>query len=69
MAVPVRLAASSVEAGKPEAIFDVLSGTRFQVFRDRQRFLIALPVEGDPPRRRSSSTPTGRRDWQCTASS
>jgi hypothetical protein len=52
MAVRVRLAASSVEAGKPEAIFDVLSGTRFQVSRDGQRFLI-----GPPGRRRPASAP------------
>jgi hypothetical protein len=46
MAVPVHLTASSVEAGKPQGLFDVPPGTRFQVSRDGQRFLIALPVEG-----------------------
>jgi len=46
MAVPMRVTDNSVEAGKAEALFDVPAGTRFQVSRDRQRFLIAVPAEG-----------------------
>jgi len=46
MAVPIRLAETSVEIGKPQALFDVLPDTRFQVSRDGQRILIAMPVEG-----------------------
>jgi hypothetical protein len=45
MAVPIRLTGTSVESGKPEALFEVQAGTRFQASRDGQRFLIALPVE------------------------
>ena len=45
MAVPIRLTGTSVENGKPEALFEVPAGTRFQASRDGQRFLIALPVE------------------------
>ena len=46
MAVPIRLAEKSVEIGKPQALFDVPPSTRFQVSRDGQRFLIAMPEEG-----------------------
>jgi Tol biopolymer transport system component len=46
MAAPIRLTKASVEAGKPQALFDVPADTRFQVSRDGQRFLIAMPVEG-----------------------
>ena len=46
MAAPIRLTKTSVEAGKPQALFDVPADTRFQVSRDGQRFLIAMPVEG-----------------------
>jgi hypothetical protein len=59
MAAPIRLTETSVESGKPEALFEVPSGTRFQVSRDGQRFLIALPVEG-------ASTPlTVDTDWRA----
>jgi Tol biopolymer transport system component len=46
MAAPIRLTKTSVEAGKPQALFEVPADTRFQVSRDGQRFLIAMPVEG-----------------------
>jgi serine/threonine protein kinase/Tol biopolymer transport system component len=46
MAVPIRLTQTSVESGKPQALFEVSADTRFQVSRDGQRFLIALPLEG-----------------------
>ena len=47
MAVPIRLTETSVESGKPQALFEIPGGdTRFQVSRDGTRFLIALPVEG-----------------------
>jgi hypothetical protein len=48
MAMPVRLTEASCEFGKPQALFDVgdtgYANGRFQVSRDGQRFLIALPV-------------------------
>jgi hypothetical protein len=60
MAVPIRLTETSVESGKPEALFEVRSGRRFQVSRDGQRFLIAIPVEG-------ASTPlTVDTDWRAS---
>ena len=46
MAVPFRLTETSVESGKPQALFEVPVATRFQVSRDGQRFLVALPAEG-----------------------
>jgi eukaryotic-like serine/threonine-protein kinase len=46
MAAPIRLTETSVEGGKPQALFEVSADTRFQVSRDGQRFLIALRVEG-----------------------
>jgi Tol biopolymer transport system component len=46
MAVPIRLTNTSVESGKPQALFEVPGDTRFQVSRDGRRFLIAMPVEG-----------------------
>jgi len=48
MAVPVRLTESSVEFGKAQALFELSAQIRFQVARDGQRFLIALPAEGAP---------------------
>ncbi len=45
MAVPIHLTETGVESGKPQFLFDV-GEARFQVSRDGQRFLIALPVEG-----------------------
>ena len=62
MAVPMRLSELSVESGNPQALFEVPPGnTRFQVSRDGQRFLIALPVEGT-----STSTPlTVDTDWRA----
>ena len=46
MAVPIRLSPTSVESGKPQALFEVPADVRFQVSRDGQRFLVAMPVEG-----------------------
>jgi Tol biopolymer transport system component len=46
MAVPIRLSKTSVESGKPQALFELSAAARFQVSRDGLRFLIALPVEG-----------------------
>jgi Tol biopolymer transport system component len=62
MAVPMRLSELSVESGNPQELFEVPPGnTRFQVSRDGQRFLIALPVEGT-----STSTPlTVDTDWRA----
>jgi Tol biopolymer transport system component/tRNA A-37 threonylcarbamoyl transferase component Bud32 len=48
MAVPVTLGATTVEVGKPQPLFDVPMFTRFQVSRDGQRFLIAMPLETAP---------------------
>lgn len=45
MSVPVKLSASAVEFGKPVALFESKQ-TRFQVSRDGQRFLVALPAGG-----------------------
>lgn len=56
MAVPIRLTETAVEAGKPQALFDV-PHTRFQVSRDGQRFLIAMRAE-------SSNTLTVDTDWR-----
>ena len=61
MAVPIRLTQKSVESGKPEALFDLPVGTRFQVSRDGQRFLIALPVESASP----SPPLTVDSDWRA----
>jgi Tol biopolymer transport system component len=36
MAAPIRLTETSVESGKPQALFEVPAGTRFQVSRDGQ---------------------------------
>jgi serine/threonine protein kinase/Tol biopolymer transport system component len=61
LAVPIRLTETSVESGKPQALFEVSASTRFQVSRDGQRFLIAIPVEGA-----STSTPlTVDTDWRA----
>ncbi len=46
VAVPITLTATSVQSGEPRTLFEVPSETRFQVSRDGQRFLIAMPVEG-----------------------
>lgn len=48
MAVPIKLTETSVESGVPQALFDVPTDTRFQVSRDGQRFLIALPANKSP---------------------
>jgi serine/threonine protein kinase/Tol biopolymer transport system component len=61
MAVPIRLTATSVESGKPQPLFDVPANTRFQVSRDGQRFLIAMPVEGSAP----DSQLTVDTDWRA----
>jgi serine/threonine protein kinase/Tol biopolymer transport system component len=49
MAVPIHLTDTAVEAGKPQVLFDVPLNTRFQVSRDGERFLIAMPSEVPPP--------------------
>jgi Tol biopolymer transport system component len=64
MAVPTRLTETAVEFGKPQELFDV-KGTshmlgRFQVSRDGQRFLFALPAQGASP----SKPLTVDTDWQ-----
>jgi dipeptidyl aminopeptidase/acylaminoacyl peptidase len=46
MAVPIRLTATSVEAGKPQMLFESNDDLRFQVSRDGQRFLLIFPIEG-----------------------
>ena len=46
MAVPIRLTETTVDSGEPQVLFEVPSTARFQVSRDGQRFLFALPVEG-----------------------
>jgi Tol biopolymer transport system component len=48
MATPIRLTEKSVETGKAQALFEISGRTRFQVSRDGERFLIALPAEGAP---------------------
>jgi Tol biopolymer transport system component len=58
MAVPIRLTETSVENGEPRALFDVPPGTRFQVSRDGQRFLIAVPAD-------SSAGLTVDTDWRA----
>jgi hypothetical protein len=61
MAAPIRLTETAVEAGKPQALFEVPADTRFQVSRDGQRFLIAMPVEGA-----AAATPlTVDTDWRA----
>jgi hypothetical protein len=64
MAAPIRLTETSVESGKPQALFEVLADTHFQVSRDGQRFLIALPVAG------AAAAPplTVDTDWRAGAS-
>ena len=60
MSVPIRVTETTVESGKPQVLFEVSASARFQVSRDGQRFLIALPVEGA-----SASTPlTVDTDWR-----
>ncbi|HEY6342466.1 MAG TPA: hypothetical protein VIY49_13305, partial [Bryobacteraceae bacterium] len=59
MAVPMRLTETSVDSGKPQFLFDV-GESRFQVSRDGQRFLFALPVEGSA----ASAPLTVDTDWR-----
>ena len=51
LAAPIRLTETSVESGKPQLLFEApnagLAQARFQVSRDGQRFLFALPVAQD----------------------
>jgi len=61
MAAPIRLTKTSVEAGKPQALFEVSADTRFQVSRDGRRFLIAMPVEGA----RAAAPLTVDTDWRA----
>ena len=58
MAAPIRLTGTSVESGTPQRLFDVPSNTRFQVSRDGQHFLIAVPVD-------DSETLTIDTDWRA----
>jgi len=61
MAVPVHIAATDIEIGKPQKLFSTPVVTRFMVSRDGQRFLIALPVENLP-----ASVPiTVDTDWRA----
>jgi Tol biopolymer transport system component len=46
MAVPIRLTETSVEAGKPQVLFESQDDIRFQVSRDGQRFLLSFPAGG-----------------------
>ena len=52
---------TEVKIGKPQALFTVPPLTRFQVSRDGQRFLIAMPVEGAP----ASASITVDTDWRA----
>jgi hypothetical protein len=62
MTVPIRLTEKSVEIGSPQVLFEVPGGyTRFQVSRDGQRFLFALPVEGTS----ASTALTVDTDWRA----
>ncbi len=62
MAVSIRLTETSVESGQPQPLFEVPDDqTRFQVSRDGQRFLIALPVAGAA----TSSPLTVDTDWRA----
>jgi eukaryotic-like serine/threonine-protein kinase len=47
-AVPVRMTDTTFESGEPQALFPVSRSelNRYQVSRDGQRFLVALPVDG-----------------------
>jgi len=46
MAVPIRLTATSVEASKPQVLFESNDDLRFEVSHDGQRFLLSFPIEG-----------------------
>jgi eukaryotic-like serine/threonine-protein kinase len=61
MAAPIRLTKTSVESGKPQALFEVPADTRFQVSRDGRRFLIAMPVESAP----AAAPLTVDTDWRA----
>jgi len=60
-AVPTRLTETTFESGKPQALFEVGNFNRFQVSRDGQRFLMALPVESSP----GSAPLTVDTDWRA----
>ena len=60
-AVPTRLTETTFESGKPQALFEVGNFNRFQVSRDGQRFLMALPVENSP----GSAPLTVDTDWRA----
>jgi len=60
-AVPTHLTETTFERGKPQALFEVGTLNRFQVSRDGQRFLMALPVEGSP----DSAPLTVDTDWRA----
>jgi Tol biopolymer transport system component/predicted Ser/Thr protein kinase len=64
MAAPIRLTETSVESGKPQALFEVSADTRFQVSRDGQRFLIALPAQDAT----ATSSLTADTDWRAGVS-
>ena len=64
MAVPVRLHETSVEVGDAQALFELRQFSRllrFQVSRDGQRFLIAMPTEDAA----ASRTITVDTDWRA----
>jgi len=61
MAVSMRLTPTSVESGNPKALFELNADIRFQVSRDGQRFLVAMPLEGAA----TSAPLTVDTDWRA----
>ena len=61
----MRLTPTSVESGKPQALFEIPADVRFQVSRDGQRFLVALPLEGATT---AAAPLTVDTDWRAGAS-
>jgi serine/threonine protein kinase len=66
MAAPVRVTETAVEVGKPQVLFELPSvamepDLRFQVSRDGQRFLLAVPVDQGATAR----TLTVDTDWRA----
>jgi eukaryotic-like serine/threonine-protein kinase len=64
MAAPILLTETSVESGKLQPLFEIPATTRFQVSRDGQRFLIAVPVEGAA----AAAPLTVDTDWRAAVS-
>jgi hypothetical protein len=61
IAVPIRLTETAVEIGKAQTLFDIGPLIRYQVSRDGQRFLVALPSEGA----NASTSLTVDTDWRA----